>query len=190
MYTLDQIRAMRREVNRLGLAGRDVLDKYRDAELRKLCNGIGPDFFPEWARELVTDLRPESELPAFIHDVEWYESDGTREHFTATNDRFAANGKLVAQARYRWYATVRHSAGRSIANARKNERKTNDGRLDALGRNVASRVDRLRNARSAARRAASCALCGLQPADGRAPGRHRRTGPARPPPRLENFRVE
>ena len=115
MYTLDQVRAMRREVNRLGLAGRDVLDKYRDAELRKLCNGVGPDFFPEWARELVTDLRPEAELPAFIHDVEWYEADGTREHFTATNDRFAANGEIVAKARYRWYDPRRYLAIRRAA---------------------------------------------------------------------------
>lgn len=114
-YTIEQVRAIRAEIDRLGLAGREVSAHYSDAELRTICNGIGPDYFPAWARELVTDLRPESELPAFIHDVEWYESDGTDETFAATNRRFAENGKKVALDRYRWYDPRRYLAIRRAA---------------------------------------------------------------------------
>ncbi len=44
---------------------------------------------------------------AFIHDVEWFESDGTEEAFKATNDRFKRNGYRVAEAEFGWYTPRR-----------------------------------------------------------------------------------
>lgn len=108
MYTLKQIKDLRGEVNKLNLAGKSILEKYKNSELKKICNGVGPDYFPAWARELVTDLRKESELPAFIHDVEWYESDGSYVAFTASNRRFYENGKLVSKYLYKWYDIRRY----------------------------------------------------------------------------------
>ena len=108
MYTLEQIAALRKRCNDLQLLGREVLEKYTDEELQVICNGIGPDAFPAGVRKFVTSIHPTLECCAFIHDVEWYEATGTKEHFTASNDRYAQNGIILAKAEYAWCNPVRY----------------------------------------------------------------------------------
>ena len=45
---------------------------------------------------------------AFIHDIEWSLSDGTKDSFTASNKRFKRNGSKVAKAEYAWYNPRRY----------------------------------------------------------------------------------
>ena len=71
--------------------------------LAQIYNGIGPDAFPEWLRKGVSALHPSLAAVAFIHDIEWHESDGSKEKFTASNDRFKRNGYRVAKAQFGWY---------------------------------------------------------------------------------------
>lgn len=108
MYTLTEIAALRKRCNDLKLQGREVLDKYTDEELQLICNGIGPDAFPSGIRKFVTAIHPTLECSAFIHDVEWWESIGTWEHFTASNDRYAINSIILAKAEYTWYNPLRY----------------------------------------------------------------------------------
>jgi len=82
------------------LEGREVLKKYTDEELASLYNGIGPESFPSWLRAALDTLHPSLAPVAFIHDVEWSESDGTEESFAESNARFRRNGVKLACALY------------------------------------------------------------------------------------------
>ena len=90
------------------LEGREILSRYTDTELRLLYNRLGPDSFPAWLRDAVSDLNSWLEPAALIHDVEWSESDGTREHFTASNNRLRRNGHRLARYRFAWYDPRRY----------------------------------------------------------------------------------
>ena len=108
MYTLKEIAALRQKCAELRLEGREILEKYSDAELQKICNGIGPELFPEWARKIITVIHPVLEPAALIHDVEFSESDGSAEKFVRANDRFFSNGLCCAMA-YAWYDLRRYA---------------------------------------------------------------------------------
>ena len=90
------------------LEGREVLDRFTDTELRLIYNRLGPDSFPAWLRDLVSDANKWFEAAALIHDADWYLSDGTREHFTASNQRLRRNGHRLARHLFAWYDPRRY----------------------------------------------------------------------------------
>lgn len=77
MYTLTEIAALRQECNTLELEGREILEKYSDEELQKICNGIGSSGMPPFLRRTMNTLHPTLQPVALIHDVEFEESDGS-----------------------------------------------------------------------------------------------------------------
>lgn len=103
MATLDEIRRLRDLCEAHGLEGREILSNHTDGELAALYNGIGPEAFPEWLRSVLDYLHPSLAPVAFIHDVEWGDSDGTEASFAASNARFKRNGYRVARALYPWW---------------------------------------------------------------------------------------
>lgn len=84
-----------------------ILDKYSITEIGKIYNGIGPDRFPDWLREIVTASAGLFEPAALIHDVEYHEG-GAKEQFTAANDRFKRNCYTLVKDRYGWYDPRRY----------------------------------------------------------------------------------
>ena len=108
MADLNEIRRLRAVCEECGLEGREILDKYTDEELAALFNGIGPEAFPSWLRTALDALHPSLAPVAFIHDVEWSESDGSEESFAESNARFRRNGITVACAAYGWWRPRRY----------------------------------------------------------------------------------
>lgn len=108
MYTLEEIAALRALALSLSLEGADLLDFYTDTGLGKICNGIGPELFPDALRRAIDALHPTLKAPAMVHDVEYTRSDGSWETFCRANDRFRRNGKRCACARYGWYDPRRY----------------------------------------------------------------------------------
>ena len=92
---------------RLGLEGQEILLDYSIPELEQIYNGIGPDRFPDWMREIVTEANGLFEPAALIHDVR-YHIGGTREDFTAANSEFRANCYTLIYARFAWYDPRRY----------------------------------------------------------------------------------
>lgn len=107
-YTLKDIKRLRCEAEAADLERCALLRKHRNAKLQRICNGIGPEAFPHWARAAVTALHPSLEAVAAIHDVEWHESDGSLRNFLASNRRFRKNGWRMAKWRYAWYDPRRY----------------------------------------------------------------------------------
>ena len=108
MATADEIRRLRALCADMELENREILDKYADEDLVRIFNGIGPEAFPAWLRKALDALHPSLRPVALIHDVEWSESDGKRETFAASNDRFARNGCTVACASFGWWRPRRY----------------------------------------------------------------------------------
>ena len=108
MNRLKEIKELKRQAEEFQLENREILGKYTMTELASIYNGIGPDAFPEWLRNAISALHPSLAVVAFVHDVEWHESDGSKEKFAESNDRFKRNGYAVAKAEYGWYNPLRY----------------------------------------------------------------------------------
>ena len=78
MNRLKEIKELKALAEELQLENRKIIRKYKITELASIYNGIGPDSFPEWLRGLVSALHPSLAVVAFIHDIEWHESDGSK----------------------------------------------------------------------------------------------------------------
>ena len=103
MNRLKEIKELKRLAEEFQLENREIIGKYTMCELASICNGIGPDSFPEWLRDCISALHPSLAVVAFIHDIEWHESDGSKEKFAESNARFKRNGYKAAKAGYGWY---------------------------------------------------------------------------------------
>ena len=150
MNRLKEIKELKALAEELQLENREIIRKYKITELAGIYNGIGPDSFPEWLRGLVSALHPSLAVVAFIHDIEWHESDGSKEKFTESNNRFKTNGYTAAKANYSWWNPFRYiadsgtsassSAGRpgvppaSVPCAKRKEVKSENGALHSRNR--------------------------------------------------------
>ena len=81
--------AMRDLASRLNLVGKDRLFDNSPELIAKVCNGIGPEWFPAAIRAAIDRLHPSLKVVAMIHDLDYYFGDGTTEDFNRAN-AFAA----------------------------------------------------------------------------------------------------
>ena len=76
--TTEEARRLRELCEKYELENREILAKYTDEHLAAIYNGIGPEAFPQWLRAALDAVHPSLAPVAFIHDVEWHESDARR----------------------------------------------------------------------------------------------------------------
>ena len=112
-----EVESLITEAKSLNLENIGILDRYSLSQIAEIYNGIGPDRFPEWLREMLDELHPSLCVVALIHDLEYYEG-GAKEEFTESNERFYRNGKTVAFARQ-----TRRRGGGAAKNAKTNRTK-------------------------------------------------------------------
>ena len=106
--TTEEARRLRELCEKYELENREILAKYTDEQLAAIYNGIGPEAFPQWLRAALDAVHPSLAPVAFIHDVEWHESDGSEESFAESNVRFRWNGIAVACAAFGWWRPRRY----------------------------------------------------------------------------------
>ena len=100
MKTEQEIDARVRRAVEAGLDGLDFLSTFSYADLARGYNGIGPEFLPEWMRDLVSDKLDIFGPCALIHDLRNDVADGTRESFLYANDEFRRNCLKMAELAY------------------------------------------------------------------------------------------
>ena len=100
MASLKEVKRVSELCEKYELEGRDVIKGYTNTQLGSMYNGIGPERFPGWLRAVLDALHPSLAPVAFIHDIEWSLSDGTKASFAESNRRFKRNGCKVAKAMY------------------------------------------------------------------------------------------
>ncbi len=108
MNRLKEIKELKQQAEEFQLENREIIRKYNMQELCSIYNGIGPDAFPDWLRDAVSALHPSLAVVALIHDIEWHESDKSKEKFAESNDRFKRNGYKAAKAQFGWYNPRRY----------------------------------------------------------------------------------
>lgn len=108
MNRLKEIKELKLKAEEFRLENREIITKYTMTELSSIYNGIGSAGMPEWLRNAISALHPSLAVVAFIHDIEWHESDGSQEKFKESNDRFKRNGYKVAKAMYGWFNPRRY----------------------------------------------------------------------------------
>lgn len=101
-----EIKRLIDKAKELKLDGIDKLDKYTLDEIADIYNGIGAGWMPEVVRRGISALHVSLLPVALIHDVEFFEG-GDRDDFKKSNDRFYANGLIVARS-YGWYNPRRY----------------------------------------------------------------------------------
>jgi len=108
MNRLKEIKLLKELSERLQLDNHEIIRKYNMRELCSIYNGIGPDAFPGWLRGCISALHPSLAVVAFIHDIEWHESDGSEEKFSESNTRFKRNGAIAAKDWFGWWNPMRY----------------------------------------------------------------------------------
>jgi len=101
---------------RLGLGSASLLKHLPAKTLDYICNGIGPGWFPEAIRSMVTSLHKSLEIAADIHDLRYWNGTGTAEDFHDSNREFRDNGLKLADHFYGWYDPRRYLARASARN--------------------------------------------------------------------------
>ena len=109
MEHLTSVSAIRAEVSRLRLLGRDLVLALPLDDLAAAYNGTGPEFLPDAIRAKLDDVcRPF--LPAvMVHDVDFTFSDGTVGSFRSANRRLLVNCILCALDANPWYSLRRYA---------------------------------------------------------------------------------
>ena len=78
--------------------------KLKQSDLLGIYNGIGPDSFPDYIRNKLSQML-ELLLPAvLIHDIDFYFSDCTPKSFYESNNRFYRNIKKIIKHNYSPYS--------------------------------------------------------------------------------------
>ena len=67
----------------------------------KVCNGIGPSWFPEHLRKLINAFNPSLIVVADNHDLGYMFGDGSKDYFHRCNKAFKENGYKVAKYHYK-----------------------------------------------------------------------------------------
>lgn len=109
MKRTEDVRKLLEKAETFGLDNAKVLKKYTPEELACIYNGIGPAAFPQWLRDLISALHPTLAPAALIHDVEFHETDKSKEGFEGANERFKENGYKCAKAEFAWYDPRRYA---------------------------------------------------------------------------------
>jgi hypothetical protein len=107
-YTLQELKDLKDRARAAGCEGLYFVTRHPFANLRHICNGIGPEAFPAWLRDKINGLHPTLEPAAMIHDCEWHNNDGTKTAFFDSNQRLKRNGYKLARMRYAWFDPRRY----------------------------------------------------------------------------------
>ena len=90
-----ELSLLRYKCKRYALEGCEILDNYTNSEISSIYNGAGPDSWKPIARQILTELMKLFKPEILLHDVQFEESDGTRETFDHVTDLWKRNCRKI-----------------------------------------------------------------------------------------------
>lgn len=103
MYTESEIRAVVEQNRKYKLKGWETVQKYTVEGLKKIYNGAGPEAWPDWIRVVLTKAMGKFKGVILVHDVQFSESNGTREMFDYVTQCWIDNCRTIFDAEYPLY---------------------------------------------------------------------------------------
>jgi len=107
-YTLEEIRQAQVTASQLSLYGSHEFCLTPAEKLQRICNGIGPSWMPDVARNILDARFLLLKVIAMIHDTQYYFGTGTDADFHNANHNLYDNACIIAKANYGWYSPVRY----------------------------------------------------------------------------------
>ena len=89
----EEIKHYKYEASRYNLKAPIEYWMAKDSDLVEICNGVGPEWFPEKARKLTTELFKYFLPSTNIHDYDYDKMEKTEENFSKANYRLKRNMK-------------------------------------------------------------------------------------------------
>lgn len=100
----EHVRKLRELCTAYGLAGREILDLYKDEELTQIYNGAGPDSWIPLARDVLTAVMNLFEPVVLIHDTQFHRSDALHESFEKTAVLWKQNCRKIFDSEYPFWS--------------------------------------------------------------------------------------
>jgi hypothetical protein len=108
--TQSKAQELKEKCFKLKFVGSEILFKYNNSQLAKICNGIGADWFPDYFRDIVSWIFNYLSATAFLHDVEYEAQIG----LSLANEHFLINGEIEIKSKFTWYNPMRYIAMRRL----------------------------------------------------------------------------
>jgi hypothetical protein len=118
-YTVAQIEQYRTRAIKLGLSASDNYWKMPTATLAEICNGYGPDRWPESLRDVLTWIYRHMPIASQIHDERYEASNGMADARFAADEEMLANMRIEVKSEYPLWKI--HRLGRRWAELAKAE---------------------------------------------------------------------
>lgn len=87
---------------KMNLDGCNVFNEFTDKELEEQYNGVGPDRFPAYIRDVLSYLLWDCLEGVAIHDLDYCKG-GTIGEFHEANARLKRNTRKIARIKFKWY---------------------------------------------------------------------------------------
>ena len=112
MIDLEHYNIAVRDCIELPIKGGRILLKEDPARVLEICNGVGPESFPESLRSMIDLTHPYMITASIIHDLRYYYGDGTKFYFFDSNLDFMDNTIVVSDNMYGVFNPMRYLARR------------------------------------------------------------------------------
>ena len=105
-YTKADLKALRAEVQRYNMIRLKSFDRARYATLAKVCNGIGAEWMPKWARRITTFCMRKIESCACVHDWDYEFLPTSYWNFSVANLRLFYNSCKKCEFRIGFFSFI------------------------------------------------------------------------------------
>lgn len=107
--TLEEAKETINNAKDLGFSGAEFLETLGAENVRRSCNGIGPEKMPKKWRVRLDNWLWLFKDPCRCHDCRFtFDNDGSEAKFRAANDELGRNCLIMADSEYAWYNPLRY----------------------------------------------------------------------------------
>ena len=114
MYSHCEIKRLLGIIKSAGLEYPQDFSRATNADLQRICNGIGADWMTDGSRRKLTAMMSYAEASAIIHDWEYAHSNASEYWRAKVDERFLVNALREIRSRFKWYNPRRWLAERAV----------------------------------------------------------------------------
>ena len=114
MYSHCEIKRLLGVIKSAGLEYPQDFSRATNADLQRICNGIGADWMTDASRRKLTSMMSYAEAAAMIHDYEYHFSNASEKWRAKVDERFLMNALREIRYKFKWWQPKRWFAERAV----------------------------------------------------------------------------